>query len=250
MQITKHHRQEQWANQTHKWLNPDSHESWLENMQNPEKRRQLEQLGFGDPNAIDYKFNAQGFRSDEFDNQPGFIALGCSFTTGVGLPVEQAWPDMIARATGLRAWNMGMAGCGLDTCFRLLYNYIDVLKPKFIMMLAPDQDRFELHCRDIPVAIMHGFKARAEVIAPALLEQIKQIWYTDDQNSTVNYVKNMLAISQLCGARQIPLISQEVKTIYRNKLGTKWPSSRDLQHVGHAEQRACADQFLNKLNQN
>jgi hypothetical protein len=246
MQITKQHRYEQFANQTLKWFDLDKHELWLENMQDPEKRKQLEQFGFGHPDAIDYKINAQGFRSVEFDNTPGFIALGCSFTCGVGLPAEQVWPGMIARATGLNAWNLGLGGCGLDTCFRLLYNYIDVLNPKFVMLLAPDQDRFELHIRDTPVSIMH----HTETFGPAHLEQIKQIWYTDDQNSTVNYLKNMLAITQLCNDRQIPLIAQKVKTLYQNKLDTKWPSSRDLRHVGYAEQRACADQFLRELNQN
>jgi hypothetical protein len=250
MQITKHHRYEQFANQTLKWFDTDKHEFWLENMQNPEKRKQLEQLGFGHPDAIDYKINAHGFRSVEFDHTPGFIALGCSFTCGIGLPLQQTWPDMIARATGLNAWNLGIGGCGLDTCFRLLYNYIDVLNPKFVMLLTPESTRFELHCKDTPIGIMHGFKAKAEMIAPALLEQIKQIWYTDDQNSTVNYLKNLLAITQLCSDRQIPLITQKVKTLYQNKLATQWPSARDLQHVGHAEQRACADQFLKELNQN
>jgi len=248
MQITKRHRQEQSANQTLKWLDLDQHALWLENMQDPEKRKQLEHFGFGRPDAIDYKINAQGFRSVEFDNTPGFIALGCSFTSGVGLPAEQVWPSMVAQVAGLNAWNLGIGGCGLDTCFRLLYNYIDVLNPKFVMLLAPDQDRFELHCQGTPVPIMHGYTGR--LMVPALLEQIKQIWYTDDQNSAVNYLKNMLAITQLCNNRQIPLIAQKVKTLYQNKLVARWPGARDLRHAGHAEQRACADRFIKDLNQN
>lgn len=247
MQITKKHRYEQFSNQTLKWLDLDSQHLWLENMQNPEKRKQLEQFGFGHPNAIDYKINAQGFRSSEFDNSPGFIALGCSFTCGIGLPCEQVWPSMVARATGLNAWNLGIGGCGLDTCFRLLYNYIDALNPKFVMLLAPDPDRFELHLQGTPLPIMH----HTEGPGPAeTIKQIKQIWYTDDQNSNVNYLKNILAITQLCNNRQIPLIIRKVNTLYQNKLASSWPSARDLRHVGHAEQRACADQFLKDLNQN
>ena len=246
MQITKKHRYEQFANLTLKWLDLDSHKLWLENMQDPKKRKQLEQFGFGHPDAIDYKINTQGFRSSEFDNSPGFIALGCSFTCGIGLPLEQVWPSMIAEATGLTARNLGIGGCGLDTCFRLLYNYIDVLNPKFVMLLAPDPFRFELHIQGTPLPVMHHTKGPSATP----LDQIKQIWYTDDQNSNVNYLKNMLAITQLCNNQQIPLITRKVNTIYQNKLSSSWPSARDLRHVGHAEQRNCADQFLKDLNQN
>jgi hypothetical protein len=245
--LTNQHRNQEFLKQSLHWTDLDNRELWLNNMQDPAKRQQLISVGFDQEDAIIYSMNSHGFRSDEFDDSPGFIALGCSFTYGIGLPQDQIWPSIVSRRAGLRSWNLGIGGCGLDTCFRLLYNWVDRLRPKFVMMLTPLASRFEIHHLGLPVAVMHN--------SPGLdtsLEQVKKVWFADDQNSAVNHVKNMLAIQQLCDSRNIKLIT---RPLHGSLLGLNlstytWPAARDLCHVGHVEQQYCAEKFLQALDQN
>ena len=245
--LTNKHKNSHLANTTRQWMDLDSKESWQAHMRNPEQKQHLAKYGFDQPESISYQMNNCGFRCDDFDHRPGFIALGCSFTMGIGLPIEQVWPTMIGATTGLAVWNLGISASGLDTCFRMLYCYIDILKPKFVMLLIPDKGRFEIHHLDMPALVMHNSKHPNPEI-----ELIKKFYFSDEQNSYSNYVKNMLAITQICESKQVKLIA---KPCNPTLIGfyppvEKWPASRDLQHVGYPEQRRCADLFLLDLNQN
>lgn len=245
--ITKAHKNQCFANQTLHWLDLDSKELWQTNMADPKRRAQLEKFGFDRPDAITYQMNSHGFRCDNFDSRPGFIALGCSFTCGIGLPVEQVWPTMVSQATGLVPWNLGIGAAGLDTCFRMLYNYIDLLQPRFVMLLAPDPDRFEIHALGQPCMTMHN-----KTHSSATIDEIKKFWFSDEQNTNVNYTKNLLAMQQVCASRNVKFI---IKRQHPDLLGKKitrceWPSGRDLCHVGYLEQKSCATLFLQALDQN
>jgi hypothetical protein len=245
--ITKHHKNKVFANQSLEWLDLDSKSLWYQNMQDPERRQQLTKYGFAHSDSIVYKLNSHGFRSEEFDDRAGFIALGCSFTCGIGLPIDQVWPSIVAQRTGLIPWNLGIGAAGLDTCFRMLYNYIDQLKPKFVMLLMPDPNRFEIHNLGMPSMVMHN-----STHPNSAIESLKKFYFSDEQNSAVNLAKNMLAINQICQSRHIKLMA---KPLYPTLLGTrvssdKWPAARDLQHVGYLEQQRCAEIFLTELDQN
>ncbi len=245
--ITNKHKYQSFANQTLQWLDLDSESLWETNMQDPQRRAHLVKYGFDQSQAVTYQMNSHGFRSAEFDSGSGFIALGCSFTCGIGLPATQIWPSLVGQAVGLTSWNLGIGGAGLDTCFRMLYTYIDMLSPKFVMLLTPDQHRFEIHDLDQPRMIMHASNYNS-----ADITTIKKFWFANEQNTLINHTKNLLAIQQLCASKQVKLI---VKNLYPDLLGTiaphePWPASRDLQHVGYPEHRHCADQFLQALHQN
>lgn len=247
LNITSKHKNNFIAGQRLYWLDLDSEKLWQANMADPERRAQLERFGFDKPDAITYDMNKKGFRADEFDNRPGFIALGCSFTCGIGLPIDQVWPSIVGQSTGLVPWNLGIGGCGLDTCFRMLYNYIDQLNVKFVMLLTPDRDRFEIHKLGTPCMAMHNSPHPDSVI-----NDIKKFWFSDEQNTAVNFNKNLLAIQQLCASRQIKLIiKHQVPDLLGQKITqAQWPSGRDLVHVGYLEQKRCAEIFLTDLNQN
>lgn len=246
IELTSKHIYQMYANQTLHWLGTDSLELWQKNMQDSERRAHLTKYGFDNPQAIVYQMNSHGFRCKEFDHTDGFITLGCSHTFGIGLPENQAWPSIVSQATGLTAWNLGIGGVGLDTCFRMLYNYIDQLRPKFVMLLIPDRDRFELHHLDSPKTLLHSY-----LDPNSEIEELKKIWFADEQNSQVNQVKNLLAMQQLCAERGIPLIA---KPLQSNLIGLKlrsyvdhWPSGRDLMHLGYLDHQYCAGKFLEEL---
>jgi hypothetical protein len=249
IEITNKHRYQQYANQSLYWLGTDTQELWHTNMQDPDRRAHLEKYGFDNPMAVVYQMNSHGFRCKEFDQSSGFIALGCSHTCGIGLPESQTWPSIVAQSTGLTAWNLGIGGGSLDTCFRMLYNYIDRLSPQFVMLLIPEIERFELHHLGFPKTLLHSSSDSNPNI-----EEIKKIWVSDEQNSATNRVKNLLAVQQLCDTRGIRLIAKPLKFnlvgLGLRAVPDKWAAGRDLMHSGYLDHQYCAGKFLEELNQN
>jgi len=110
----KHH-----ANQTLEWLPTDTQESYEKLIQDPGHRAYFAEQGWDQPGAITYQFNSHGFRADQFDGGPYMLALGCSFTVGIGLPDHSTWARQTATALGLKCANLGWGGYSADSCYRL-----------------------------------------------------------------------------------------------------------------------------------
>ena len=70
------------------WNTTDSEETLKANLKNKESKLVLEKYGYLD-NPISYDYNSMGFRSNEFDKGKGLVTLGCSFTFGTGLHLEE-----------------------------------------------------------------------------------------------------------------------------------------------------------------
>ena len=97
---------------------------------------------------ISYHINKQGFRHDGtqpdyLTEQGGVIYIGDSHTMGVGVPIEQSWTyiahNQCEYTKGLRYLNMGCPGFGIDSFYRLLKYYIEILKPNLVVMSYPWQ---------------------------------------------------------------------------------------------------------------
>ena len=102
----------------------DHEQAFNDHMNNPVTARRLVELSLDTPNSVTYTYNSHGFRTTEFDDNPVGLALGCSFTEGTGVPVQASWPEVLARLVNFSVKNLGVSGCSLDTCFRLLNHYI------------------------------------------------------------------------------------------------------------------------------
>jgi hypothetical protein len=106
-----------------------------------------------DCNDIRYTFNNHGFRSDEFDSYSDIPMLftGCSYTEGVGLPVNKIWTtrllDKLKVTTGktIPHWNLALAGVGLDSIANGLYWHSVKFKKQldYIVILFPPFSRRE-----------------------------------------------------------------------------------------------------------
>lgn len=120
------------ANKTVQWHNSDKPENYVSkgNLYKPES--------FG------YTFNSQGFRCDEFTNEPSLVFIGCSITEGIGLPLEQCWAHRVASELNVPYINIGMGGAGYDAMSRALYLMQDKIKPKVAIILLPGVWRREL----------------------------------------------------------------------------------------------------------
>ena len=105
-----------------------------------------------------YKRNSFGFRSDEFNNDDPVKILyaGCSYTEGVGLPLEHTWSgflnDSISTEIGkkINHYNIGIGGFSIDAIIRYIYITVKfgIFKPDVIFILLPSPARNEYLIQD------------------------------------------------------------------------------------------------------
>ena len=115
------------ASKTVYWDTSDSKELYLKNIKDLNTRQQLENLGYIDT-VIEYKFNSDGFRTQEFDQTVDMACFGCSFTMGTGVHVGETWPAQLEALTGLKIANLGHSGSSNDAMFRFSACYLKKLK--------------------------------------------------------------------------------------------------------------------------
>jgi len=232
--MTPKHSNSSLANQTLLWHGTDSEELYQKNL--IKNRSQLKQYNWID-RPIAYKFNSHGFRADEFEStDPGVVFIGCSHTLGVGLPVESTWAHRVSTELKLKNYNLGVGGSSNDTAFRLLYHWIEQLKPSLVVFLSADPTRIELHMDNDQI-----FDLSVWPIGFPMIDNFTKSWLINGTNSNMNYLKNTLAIKQLCCERNVKYVQENVSAI------CAIDKARDLQHYGEKTQRGIASMFLNKL---
>lgn len=105
------------------------------------------------PNDISYNFNNKGYRCDDFESWEKhpyrIVFTGCSFTEGIGLPLEHTWAYIFHKKVCeelkmyIPFWNISKGGAGLDLILRALYTDCDLLKPQVIISYLPFLERRE-----------------------------------------------------------------------------------------------------------
>ena len=225
------------------WLPTDTKESYEKLIQDPEHRAYFADLGWDQPGAITYKFNSHGFRADEFDGGPYLVALGCSYTIGIGLPVESTWAYQTAQALNLKCANLAWGGYSADTCYRLAEYWVNELKPDYVCMLVPPKSRLELLLADAEQPV--------EVFMPQSLSNrynendvYLKHWFLNEENAAINQRKNIRAIKQLCAELSIPC------TVYNAEEHMWWSReeigyARDYMHGGPKIHKLLAEKFIN-----
>jgi hypothetical protein len=239
MDLSNHHSQNSFKNSIHDWIGADTQILFEEHIKDPVRKYQLEKYGFFDSNnPISYKFNQDGFRCKNFDDSNSMIALGCSFTMGVGLHAENTWPSIIEQQLKLTVWNLGIGGASMDTCFRMLNYYISKLNAKCVLALGPPNQRFELHTDGGVKCFMPSENKHP----------VQQYWYQNETNGELNYYKNCLAIQQLCQQRgKKCVIGYASDLLIKKNPSDQWPGARDMLHAGAQEQQSCAGYFLKAI---
>ena len=226
-------------NQTVYFNGSDNSARWQENLKDPANRKFFEENGWLDEQAIPYVFNTHGFRCEEFDQRPAWLALGCSFTEGVGLPIDDVWPTILSKQLNQHVWNLGVGSSGLDTCFRLLDYYIDKLNVQGVFLLTPPEHRVEIFTNGNPVIYLPSEEYDTKY-------PLFKHWVSDEINVIINMRKNLLAIQKLCDDANVRLITRSYKdlgspNLYENpKMQIK---ARDLLHFGKFNQAHIADLF-------
>lgn len=96
---------------------------------------------------FDYVRNSYGHRSPEISeiNLDNYILFtGCSFTEGLGLPVNKRYSDIVASMLNCDLYNLGLAGSGNDIIFYNLLTWLSTVKqkPKLIVLQWTIDNRF------------------------------------------------------------------------------------------------------------
>lgn len=230
------------ANQELEWLPTDTKENYEKLIQNPEHQQYFADLGWDQPGAITYRFNSQGFRADEFDGGPYMVALGCSYTVGIGLPDSVTWARQTATALGMKCANLAWGGYSADSCYRLAEYWIPNLQPDYVCMLVPPRARLEL--------LLDNSDLKFEVFMPQseskwfkVDDQYLKHWYLHEENAWINQRKNIRAIRQLCADLNIPC------TVYNAEEHMWWSReeigyARDYMHGGPKIHNILAKKFI------
>jgi hypothetical protein len=98
-----------------------------------------------------YEFNSTGYRCDEFSTISEFpvIFMGCSFTEGIGLPLNEIWSyylhNKIVEVTNktIPFWSLAKNATSIDYVARCFYEQSTQLKPKYIFHLMSGITRRE-----------------------------------------------------------------------------------------------------------
>jgi hypothetical protein len=235
------------ANQTVDWLPTDTKENYEKLIQDPGHRQYFAELGWDQPGAITYKFNSYGFRADEFDGGPYMVALGCSYSVGIGLPDKTTWVRQTATALGMKCANLSWGGYSSDSCYRLAEYWVPALKPDYVCMLVPPRHRVEVLLddqdpliRQLPVEVFMP-QSQSSLFSPN--DHYLKHWFLNDENAMINQRKNILAIRQLCADLNIPctiLNAEEHMWWSREEIGY----ARDYMHGGPKIHNILAKKFI------
>ena len=183
------------------------------------RQDRLRELGWLDT-PIEYKISKYGFRHNgEKEQTGGVMWVGSSDVFGVGNHYENNY-TLIAHSMAyshLPYYNLGCAGFGIETFYRVIRYNIERLKPTILVMLKPwVETRTETWCKDTFVIDQHYINPKEEI------------------QSILCYFKNMDAIRYLCHRHNVKFIYKG-KTMFkytRDYRDDKWKTARDLYHNG------------------
>lgn len=185
---------------------------------------------------IEYKLNTQGFRSQyHFPYMEGKevnIALGCSFTEGIGLLESETWPMMIEEQTPIPMLNCGLGGASSDTVARILTGIVNRFTIQTVFILWPPIARFE-------------FYNESEILSkiPEACD-IEHVWNLDEFNSIQRFNKNQAIVRMLSNLHKFRVIEQRAEPLMTHYA---LDMARDNQHAGKKTHQVVAANFLDEL---
>lgn len=127
------------ANDTLLWFQTDEEEDFIRNS----AAGKIDVYYTG--KQIEYKFNSQGYRTIEIEDfEDDFVlAMGCSYTEGVGNLEKDTWPALLGKQLSMPCYNFGISGSGTPIH---LYNTFQWIKnnyplPKAVVFQLPEASR-------------------------------------------------------------------------------------------------------------
>jgi hypothetical protein len=235
------------------WSGYDSEQRWKDHLRDNDARKKLELSGWLQPHPpIIYSYNSHAFRDDELNDRACGIALGCSYTEGVGVAHHQTWPAQLEQIVGFKVWNMGIGGTSIETCFRAMETWVPLLRPRFVAMLDPPIARMEI-CRadgGFTSLLTVGWE-NSDATSPN--DQFVRHWFAQEFNADINHRKHVLAMRQLAQDLSVPFVSLfngpicQPSPRYQEPRELIIDQARDLGHCGPRTLAKTAEIFHQKL---
>lgn len=225
------HQYSRFKNQELNWLTSDDEDLYLKHVKT--NFNDLIEYGWVD-RKFTYKFNSHGFRCDEFSHDNNIAFFGCSFTCGIGLPLENTWAYHVANNLNLKSFNLGIGSTGAGTSFRLANHYIPLIKPKLVVYLEPPPGRFYINSTDGQYDLTVGNY-------DSIFENFYNHWLSNPENSDLDYLKNKIAIESLCHQHKIKFVYACCTEM------SKLDLARDLGHCGARSNLQFAELILNRI---
>ena len=206
------------SNLTLNWSDSDSEENFIKNPKAGHSK-----------DSVVYKYNSYGYRTNEFNfTDPAILCLGCSFTEGIGVNSEQAWPGILAKHfLNYNVYNLGVEGTSGDSVPRRLANIKDLINVKLVFILWPPLWRYEIHHED-----------RVQTIRGTTNDGFSPLMLTDVNFFNIRQ-RNKLMASLLSQIYQYNIVEYDIEDFSLLDKG------RDT-HPGPNSHKKMADMFLNK----
>jgi hypothetical protein len=210
---------------------PKNTETLWSGMDNPEWLEKNPNKEFWKNIHISYKYNAQGFRTypleDHLDKKVD-IALGCSFTEGVAMPIEHVWTSLIEQQTNIPLLNMGVGSGTTDTVARILTNIAPLFNINTVYILWPKIERFEIY-----------YDSYIETILPMIAND-RHIWAMDKVQAKNRFMKNQQITHLLAEKYNFSINERGIDEFFYNQVDT----GRDNTHFGYQTNINVAKSFL------
>lgn len=240
--VPPYHTAQFWAGQSLEWMPTDSKEKYDENLRDPVFVAIADEKGWTKNTPITYAINSQGFRGKDFDSSAkNIVALGDSFTIGVGLRENETWPYILGEKLALPVHNIAWGGWSCDTLFRMSRYWIPELCPDLVVMLAPSSVRLELLTSDTEELTV---TSHDDISNNNYLKH----WFANDSNSELNRIKNIMAIEMICKKLNIRFMCYLQDTEMTGRLATDPTNvARDNMHCGTKTHSMFVEKILRDL---
>ena len=93
----------------------------------------------------EYYFNNFGYRDSDWNSKTEILAIGCSNTYGVGVPIEGRWTNILEKKINKKINNLSIAGGSINELVSKSFEYFKQFgNPETMLCLFPDPFRIQL----------------------------------------------------------------------------------------------------------
>lgn len=234
------------------WSGYDSPAQWQINIRESRTREMLARWNWLPFVELEYRYNSHAFRDEEFYHGQCGIALGCSFTEGVGVAEDQTWPRQLEKLVGYKVWNLGIGGTGISTCYRAMEYFLPQLRPKFVALLPPPIARLEILGADGKFThLLNVGWQNSDVTSPH--DQFVKHWFSQEFNWIQQHRVFVRAMKHIAAENSVCFIDLYNGPVLQPDPDYKEPPdlfvdrARDLAHAGPVTLKKTAQMMFDLL---
>lgn len=197
----------------------------------------------------DDQHNEWGYRTslEMKENRDSILCLGCSFTYGQCVTVEESWPYVLGKKLNRPSYNLGRPGGSMDSTYRILNSWLPILKSKDVFILIVYKRR------EFYLPIQKRFMPMGPSF-PAFLTNtdydLRPVLLTSDIQYDLDHQKNIRAIKNVCDEFDSNLHLIDCSNDF-DRINPEFVDvASDNLHPGPKQQLIYAENFYDKIQNN